>query len=80
MYWYEYIMPIMPCSKKHNLHLKNTLSSNSKSKEKYFQAQEAKYDKLSLQVQYPGKSNLQRPIFKLFFVDAINWKLYIYFC
>ena len=38
----------------------------------YALLQETKYDKLSLQVQCPGKSDLQLPIFNLFYVDAIN--------
>ena len=36
---------------------------------KYFEVQATKYDKLSLQVQYPVQSVA---FFKLFFVDAIN--------
>ena len=64
---------LMPCSNKHNLHLKNILSSKNKPKEKKcFQVQEKKYDTLSLQVQCSGQSDLQLLIFKLFFVDAIN--------
>ena len=35
------------------------------------------HKKLSLQVQCPGQSDLQLPIFKSFFVDAINRKLFI---
>ena len=46
---------------------------------KYLQVQEKKYDTLSLQLQCPGQSDLQLPILKLFFVDAINRNLYIYF-
>ena len=71
----------MPCSNKHNLHLKNRLSSKNKSKEKStFKSKKKKYDTLLLQIQGPGQSDLQLPIFKLFFVDAVNKKLYIYFC
>ena len=57
---------LMPCSNKHNLHLK------SPSNKVYFQIQATKYDKLLLQVQWPGQSDLQLPIFKLAFDDAIN--------
>ena len=63
---------LMPCSNKHNLHLKNILSSKTSPRKKYFQVQEKKYDTLPLQVQCPGQSDLQLTIFKLFFVDAIN--------
>ena len=43
---------------------------------KYFEVQATKYDKLSLWVQCPVQSVA---IFKLFFVDAINWTfLYLF--
>ena len=57
---------LMPSSNKHNLHLK------SPSNKVYFQIQATKYDKLLLQVQWPGQSDLQLPIFKLSFDNAIN--------
>ena len=65
---------LMPCSNKHNLHLKNILSSVRKKVQgkKYFQVKQTKHAKLLLQVQCPGQSDLQLPIFKLFYVDAIN--------
>ena len=41
---------LMPCSNKHNLHLKNILPSNKKSKQQSTFKSKQKYDKLSLQV------------------------------
>ena len=61
----------MPCSNKHNLHLKNIVSSNNKSK-KNFQVQGTKYDKLSLQVQCPVQSNLQLYLSCFLLMLAIN--------
>ena len=49
----------MPCSNKHNLHLKNILSSNNKSKQQSTFKSKQKYDKLLLQVQCPVQSDLQ---------------------
>ena len=64
---------LMPCSNKYNLHLKKKdIQVATNPRKKYFQVQKTEYDKLSLQVQCPGQSDLQLPIFKLFFVDAIN--------
>ena len=44
---------LMSCSSKHNLHLKNILSSNNKSKQHSTFKSKQKYDKLSLQEQFP---------------------------
>ena len=71
---------LVPCSNKHNLHLKNILSSNNKSKEKStFRSKDQSMTSCCCKYIALGQSDLQLPIFKLFFVDAINWNLYIYF-
>ena len=57
---------LMPCSNKHNLHLKNILSSNNKSKQQSMTSCRCKYNALY---------NLIFSYFKLLFVDAINWKI-----
>ena len=57
---------LMPCSNKHNLHLKNILSSNNKSKEQ--STLKSKQQSItSCCCKYIA-------LYKLFFVDAINWK------
>ena len=65
---------LMPCSNKHNLHLKNILSSNNKSK----QQSTFKYKQQSMTsccCKYNALYNLLfRAIFKLCFIDAIDWK------
>ena len=53
---------LMPCSKKHNLYLKNILSSDNKSEQQSMTSCRCKYKALY---------NL---IFKSFFIDAFNWK------
>ena len=56
--------------------LKQTQLALEKYTFKQQQVQATKYDKLSLQVQCPVQSVA---IFKLFFVDAINWTfLYLF--
>ena len=57
---------LMPCSNKYNLHLKKKdIQVAANPRKKYFQVQKTKYDKLSLQVQCPGQSDLQLTICKL---------------
>ena len=57
---------LVPCSNKHNLHLRIIPSSNNKSTQQSTFKSKQKYDKLPL-------------FFKLFFIDAINWKfVYIF--
>ena len=70
---------LMPCSDKHNLHLKNILSSNNKSKQQSTFKSKQKYDKLSLQVQCPVQSDL-KPSLSCFLLMLLTESLYIYFC
>ena len=64
---------LMPCSNKHNLHLKNILSSNNKSKQQStFKSKQQSMT--SCRCKYNALYNLIFSYFKLFFVDAINWK------
>ena len=71
----------IPCSKKHNLHLKNVLSSKNKfQEESTFKSKKKGMTRCHCKYKVAGQSDLQLPIFKLLFVDAINRKWYIYFC
>ena len=63
----------MHCSKKHNLHLKNMLSSNNKSKQQStFKSKQQSMT--SCRCKYNAQYNL---IFKLFFIDAFIFVSFI---
>ena len=86
------IEQLISCWNKHNFQATININSSNKYKyfkfykytfeqyqvqaTKYFEIQATKYEKLSLQVQCPVQSVA---VFKLFFVDAINWTfLYLF--
>ena len=68
---------LISCSNKHNLHLKNILSRNNKSKQQSIFKSKQKYDKLSLQVQGPAQSDLQLSL-SCFLLMLLTESLYIY--
>ena len=76
LYWYKYRATYILLKQTYLALEKYTFKQQQVQATKYFQVQATKYDKLSLQVQCPVQSVA---IFKLFFVDAINWTfLYLF--
>ena len=73
-YWCEYRVTFaLLASNEHNLLVKNILSSNNKSKQQNtFKSKQQSMT--SCRYKYNAMYNLIFSYFKLFFVDAINWK------
>ena len=73
------IEQLMPCSKKHNLHLKNILSSSNKSKKQ--STFKSKQQRMTISCwKYNALYNLIFSYLKLFFFKLLTESLYICCC